>query len=62
MDCSGKTTVGKLVARALQYPFLDSDEIAEAHAASPISQIFADEGEEAFRELESAVLQVHAKH
>lgn len=56
--CSGKSTVGKLLGRALQYPFLDSDQIAESHAGSSISQIFAEEGEEAFRDLESAVLQV----
>lgn len=56
--CSGKSTVGKLAARALKYPFLDSDQIAQAHDGRTISEIFEAEGEEGFRELESAVLQV----
>lgn len=54
---SGKSTVGKLAARALKYPFLDSDQIAQAHDGRTISEIFEAEGEEGFRELESAVLQ-----
>ena len=56
--CSGKSTVGKLVADAIDYPFLDSDELVEEYADSSIAEIFKDEGEEAFRELESTVLQV----
>lgn len=56
--CSGKSTVGRLLASALQYPFLDSDKIAEQHADARIAEIFERDGEEAFRDLESAVLQV----
>ena len=52
--------MGKLAARALKYPFLDSDEIAQAHDGRTIAEIFDEEGEEGFRELESAVLQVSA--
>lgn len=56
--CSGKSTVGKLVADALDYPLLDSDEVAEEFADCTIAEIFKNEGEEAFRDLESRVLQV----
>ncbi len=58
--CSGKTTVGRLVASALRYPFLDCDTLIEAAAGASVAQIFADEGEEAFRDLETQVLQVRA--
>ena len=56
--CSGKSTVGKMLARTLEYPFLDADQIAEAYAGQSIAQIFEAEGEEGFREMESQVLQV----
>ena len=56
--CSGKSTVGKLVASALKYPFLDSDTLIEQLAGCTISDIFREEGEESFREVESQVLQV----
>jgi shikimate kinase len=59
--CSGKSTVGKLAAQALKYPFLDSDHIAQAHDGRTISEIFETDGEEGFRELESAVLQVTSR-
>ena len=55
---SGKTTVGKLVASALQYPFLDADTLIETLAGSSVAEIFAQDGEEEFRNLESQVLQV----
>lgn len=49
------------MARTLEYPFLDSDAIAEQHTGRTVAEIFADEGEEGFRELESAVLQVNSQ-
>jgi shikimate kinase len=49
---AGKTTVGGLVAAALGVPFLDSDHLVEARAGKPVSEIFVDDGEEHFRELE----------
>ena len=45
------------MARALRYPFLDCDTLVEAAAGASVAQIFADEGEEAFRDLETQVLQ-----
>ena len=50
--------MGRLVARALRYPFLDCDALIEQAAGASVAQIFADEGEEAFRDLETQVLQV----
>lgn len=52
----GKSTVGKLVARELGYQFFDSDAVVELAAKQSITQIFATQGEEAFRDLESAAL------
>ncbi|NCO75878.1 MAG: shikimate kinase [Cyanobacteria bacterium] len=54
---SGKTTVGKLLAEKLQYRFLDTDSIIETVSQKTINEIFALEGEEGFRRLESNVLQ-----
>lgn len=53
---TGKTTVGNLLARQLGYRFVDTDDAIAKAAGQTINQIFADEGEEAFRQLESEVL------
>lgn len=53
---SGKTTVGQVLAGQLQYRFADTDAVIEQAAQQPITQIFATEGEAAFRDLESQVL------
>ena len=57
---SGKSTVGRLVGKALKYPLLDTDALIEQSTKSSISEIFAKEGEEAFRDLETDVLQVQS--
>jgi shikimate kinase len=49
---SGKTSVGRLLARRLGYGFVDMDRRIEERAGRPIAQIFREEGEEAFRERE----------
>ena len=49
---SGKTTVGRLVAERLGTGFRDTDEDVVRAAGKPISEIFIDDGEEHFRELE----------
>lgn len=53
---SGKSTVGRIVADALGCPFLDLDSLVEKQAQKPVAELFASEGEGAFRALEAAVL------
>ena len=53
---SGKTTVAKALANLLGRPWLDADAELEARAGMSIQQIFADSGEQTFRDLESTVL------
>lgn len=52
----GKTTVGKLLAEKLNYRFLDTDFLIETVAKKTINDIFTDEGETSFRDLETQVL------
>ena len=53
---TGKTTVGKLLADHLNYRFIDTDELIESRNHRSISDIFHDLGEEAFREMERAIV------
>ena len=53
---SGKTTIGKLMANKLNVPFRDTDEVIVAQTGKSVSEIFLEEGEDAFRLLEKAVL------
>jgi shikimate kinase len=55
MGC-GKSSVGKRLAGRLQLPFVDADEEIEKVAAKSISEIFADHGEEYFRNGERKVI------
>ncbi len=50
---AGKSTVGKIVAEKLGYGFCDADMYIEEQAGTTITQIFADHGEDHFRDLES---------
>ena len=58
--CSGKSTVGRLLSEALKYCFFDTDALIEQAVGKPVPQIFAEDGEEAFRELETKVIRVGA--
>jgi shikimate kinase len=49
---SGKTSVGRLLARRIGYRFEDMDRRIERRAGRTIAEIFRTEGEEAFREME----------
>jgi shikimate kinase len=53
---TGKTTVGRIVAGRLGCPFFDADVELEARAGRTIRQIFADDGEPTFRDLEESTL------
>ncbi len=52
---SGKSTVGRRVARRLGRPFLDFDSEIERRAGKSIAQIFSESGEPGFRALELAL-------
>jgi shikimate kinase len=53
---SGKTTVGRELARRTGRPFVDADDLVIARAGKTIREIFEQEGEPVFRDHESAVL------
>lgn len=52
---AGKSTVGLMVARRLGLAFTDVDAVIEQRTGKPISEIFVDEGEAYFRDLERQV-------
>ncbi len=53
---AGKTSIGRRVAKALRVPFYDSD-IAVVREHGPIAEIFAEHGEQQFREWERQAVQ-----
>jgi len=53
---SGKSTVGRQLARRLGWAFLDTDQVIEKRIGLSIREFFEREGEEAFRDLEQLVI------
>jgi shikimate kinase len=53
---AGKSTIGRLLADRLGVGFTDTDTEVEAVAGKPVSDIFVEDGELAFRELERAAV------
>ncbi len=53
---SGKSTVGPIVARHLGWKFLDIDDVIESETGATIAQLFARDGESAFRDCEHATI------
>ena len=53
---SGKTTVGRMLADALGCPFMDLDDLIVKKAGKSIPDLFAQDGEPAFRQLEARLL------
>ncbi|MDP6339005.1 MAG: shikimate kinase [Candidatus Marinimicrobia bacterium] len=53
---SGKSTVGKILGKKMGMPFLDLDHYIEVKSNKSISEIFKNDGESHFRELESEAL------
>jgi len=60
MGC-GKTSVGKVLSSITGYRFVDLDQVIVDRAGKSIKEIFAAEGEQAFRRLESDVLEQVAR-
>ena len=54
---AGKSTVGRLLAARLRWPFFDLDREVERDAGLSVPEIFAQNGEPAFRELEAQALE-----
>jgi shikimate kinase len=57
--CCGKTTVGRALAEELGWCFVDIDGEIEAKQNKPIWDIFREQGEPAFREIETDTLRQH---
>lgn len=57
---SGKTTIGKPLARALGYEFVDTDRLLVSTFGQTIPQMFAEGGEEYFRDREHQIAQMAA--
>lgn len=53
---SGKSTVGKKAAKALEYDFLDTDALIEEEEGMSISKLFEEKGEPYFREKETETI------
>jgi shikimate kinase len=53
---AGKTTVGRLLAKELGLEFFDSDQVIEARAGKSVADIFTQDGEPAFRQIEHDVV------
>lgn len=53
---AGKSSTGVALAQTLGYQFFDTDAVIETAAGQPIAEIFATQGETAFRQLETEVL------
>ena len=56
MPGSGKSTVGRYVARHLGLPFIDTDHLIEQRIGCSIRDYFETQGEPAFRDIEQAVI------
>jgi len=53
---SGKSSIGRELEHVLGYPVIDTDALIVKRAGKPIRRIFEEDGEEAFRDIESVVL------
>ena len=62
MPSSGKTTVGKIIAEKLGFDFVDTDELVVSKEGRSIVDIFANSGEEYFRNCETEAIRETAKN
>jgi shikimate kinase len=58
---TGKSTIGRIVAEHIQFGFVDTDELIQERLGRSVSDIFAREGEAAFRQYEKQALQALAR-
>jgi len=54
---TGKSTIGRILARNLKLPFIDLDLIIKTSAGMSIPEIMHEQGEPAFRDIETSALQ-----
>jgi shikimate kinase len=59
---SGKSSIGAMVSKKLNFPFVDIDYLIEEHAGMTISNIFEINGEDYFRNLEEKITIKSLKH
>ena len=59
---SGKSAIGKILAKRLDYNFIDVDKMIEIDARKTIKEIFEEDGEEYFRDLEEKITINILKH
>ncbi len=53
---TGKSTIGRSLSKTLSYPVIDTDQLIEEQQGRSIPEIFEEEGEDAFRDMETALL------
>ena len=58
---TGKSAVGRALAKKLKWPFIDLDERIEKEARCSVAQIFSTEGEAGFRQREARAVEKAAK-
>lgn len=58
---TGKSSVGRILAQFLRFDFIDTDALLEARAGRTVAEIFSQEGESRFRELEREIVGELAK-
>jgi len=59
---TGKSTIGRNLSQTFGYPLIDTDQMIVEQQGRSIPQIFKDDGEPAFRTLETALLRALFKH
>ncbi|MGD1978927.1 MAG: shikimate kinase [Akkermansiaceae bacterium] len=59
---TGKSTIGRRLSRTFGYPLIDTDQLIVEQQGRPIPEIFAEEGEEAFRDMETNLLRSLSRH
>ena len=59
---SGKSSIGAMVSKKLKIPFIDIDNLIEEHAGMTVAEIFEENGEDYFRNLEEKITIKSLKH